>query len=218
MVKAIFFDLDGVLVNSEWQDQLWTQQYAQALGLSVPKERFYYLIGTNRRQNPWIKILEGYEHEVDNVEQFKTDLVRFKEEKRRGFDFSEVLFQEVPEVLKALKEAGILLACASSSTPEYIHQALSQIHCIQYFDLICSGHDFKESKPAPDIYYHCLNYFGLKGEECLVVEDSTLGIQAGKSAGIKVAARSTPFNLDQSQADYRIDTLDELLPIIKNMK
>lgn len=217
MIKAIFFDLDGVLVNSEWQDQLWTQHYAQSLGLTIPKERFTYLIGTNRRQNPWVKILEGYEHEIEDVEQFKKDLVAFKEEKRRNFNFSEVLFQEVPEVLKTLKEQGILLACVSSSTPEYIHQALSQIHCIQYFDMICSGHDFKESKPAPDIYYHCLNHFGLKQEECLVVEDSSLGIQAGKSAGIKVVARSTVFNLDQSLADYKIDTLDELYPIIESL-
>lgn len=217
MVKAIFFDLDGVLINSEWQDQLWTQQYAKSLGLTIPKERFTYLIGTNRKQNPWIKILEGYEDEVSDVEQFKDDLIAFKEEKRRNFDFNEVLFQEVPEVLKTLKEAGIFLACASSSTPEYIHQALNQIHCIQYFDLICSGHDFKESKPAPDIYEHCLKSFGLKREECLVVEDSSLGIQAGKSAGLKVVARFTPFNLDQSQADYKIDTLDELLKIIKKL-
>ena len=217
MIKAIFFDLDGVLVNSEWQDQKWTREYARMMNLTIPEERFYYLIGTNKRQNPWTKILEGYENEIQDLEQFRQGLRAFKTKKRSMFNFSEVLFEEVPDVLSQLKSKGIKIACASSSTMEYIQQALSQTGLLPYFDMICTGHDFKESKPAPDIYLYCQNYFGFVKEECLIVEDSPLGIQAGKSAGMNVVARATPFGLDQSQADWRINNMKELLLIVNEL-
>lgn len=214
MIKAVFFDLDGVLINSEWQDQQWTCEYTKMMNVDIPSERFYLLIGTNKRQNPWVKIIEGYEEQIPDLEKFRQGLRTYKMQKRQDFNFSEVLFEEVPYVIKRLKEKGIKIACASSSPMEYIQQALGQTNLLPYFDLICTGHDFKESKPAPDIYLYCLDQFNFKKEECLVVEDSPLGIQAGKSAGLKVIARTTPFGLNQSQADNIIQSLDELLQFV----
>lgn len=79
------------------------------------------------------------------------------------------------------------------------------------FDLLATGDDFKRSKPAPDIYLYCLEKSGARAEECMVVEDSSYGIEAGKAAGLLVCARrDTFFHMDQSKAELLFDRLDEL--------
>ena len=81
--------------------------------------------------------------------------------------------------------------------------------------MIVTGDDFKESKPNPEIYLYCQKTLKLKSDECLVVEDSPIGIEAGKRAGLKVVARKdTKLNMDQSLADYYIDDLWGLKDLI----
>lgn len=217
MIKAIFFDLDGVLFDSETYDQQLNREYIQAIHAPLPSERLYLLIGSHKSQDPWTSILKGYEDKIDK-EAFRDGLRAYKAEKKSHFNFAEVLFPDVPQVLDQLKKREIKMACASSSSMKYIHKALTQADILQYFDLICSGDDFVSSKPAPDIYLYCQKYFGYEKEECLVVEDSPYGIQAGKNAEIKVAARFSPFGLDQSKADYQIKSFNELIPIIDKCK
>lgn len=81
-----------------------------------------------------------------------------------------------------------------------------------------SGKWFKNSKPDPEIYLYTLNKLGLLAEDCIVVEDSTYGIQAAKAAGLTVAAvRDTKFGLDQSMADYLIDQTCDLKGLLEHM-
>ena len=108
------------------------------------------------------------------------------------------------------------VACASSSSPEYIERALTECGIKEYFDLQVSGYDFEKSKPNPDIYLFCRDKFGLTSEECLVIEDSPYGIQAALSAGMPVLARrDTQFSMDQSKATKIIDSLNEVRDYIE---
>ena len=84
-----------------------------------------------------------------------------------------------------------------------------------YFDLICTGDDFTESKPSPEIYLYCMNQFGLKPQECIVVEDSVFGIEAGKRAGMYVIARKTNFSFSQEQADVIVTDLNSTQNLIE---
>ena len=83
---------------------------------------------------------------------------------------------------------GLQVALASSSSRECIEQVLTQCGIRELFDCIVSGHEFTRSKPDPEIYRFTMDKLGRKPEECLIVEDSTYGVQAGTAAGGVVAA------------------------------
>lgn len=211
MVKAIFFDLDGVLIDSETVQQGLIQEALLEKGLDIPLEAFVSLIGSHKSLNPWDAIRRDYHIEIKQEELHKIIFGNHRE-RFNAIDRKSMMFKEVPEVLKQLKEKGILLACASSSSLEYIQTSLNACGIIGYFDLITSSDDFKRSKPAPDIYQYCQDYFKLSDKECLVIEDSPYGIKAGLAAKMTVLARLNPHvPLDQHLATAIINNLNDVM-------
>lgn len=209
-IKAVFFDLDGVLVNSEVMHQNMTEDFLREEHIPIPPERFYLLIGSHKSLNPWAQILEGLDIQMSD-DELRSRLRAYKEPRLANVDYREHLFPEVKSVLQKLKQDGILIACASSSNMAYIKNVLDSGDLSEWFDLIVTCDDFENSKPEPDIYLHCMNHFQLKPSQCLVVEDSPIGIQAGKRANMKVIARKDHvFHLDQSKADAWIEDLNGL--------
>ena len=215
MFKAVFFDLDGVLVNSEIQEQIWTKEYLDKNGIKIPIQRFELFIGSHKKQNMWEKFIKGYENEIDDIETFKKGLRLYKINKRSSFNYEQILFPDIKKYLNCLKDKSIKIACASSSSIDYIQNVLSKCHIISYFDLITTGDDFIESKPSPEIYQYCMHYFNLNPHECLVIEDSVFGIEAGKRARMYVIARKTPFKFSQAQANMIVDDLNETTSLFK---
>lgn len=210
-MKAIFFDLDGVLVDSEVLHQNLTLEFLKLEHSPIPPERFYLLIGSHKSLNPWPQIVEGIQLN-EPLDDFKDRLRQYKADRLKNIDYGKLIFPETKSVLLELKKRNIKIACASSSRMTYIKKVLDSQNLSELFDLIVTCDDFERSKPAPDIYLYCLNYFNYQANECLVVEDSEIGIQAGKSAGIRVIARKDyRFHLNQSQADDYIDDLRDLL-------
>ena len=125
--------------------------------------------------------------------------------------YPDILRKEVRPLLHELKQMGLQVALASSSSRECIEQVLTQCEIRELFDCIVSGHEFTRSKPDPEIYRFTMDKLGRKPEECLIVEDSTYGVQAGTAAGGVVAAlRDERFPFDQRAAQLHIDSLAEL--------
>ncbi len=210
MTKAIFFDLDGVLIDSETVQYHLFCEHIQQQHLAVPKEAFVELIGSHKSLDPWDEMIRKYQIPLskEKLQQamFGSGRERFMQMNKR-----EIMFPEVPEVLKRLRSKGILLACASSSSRPYIEKALHQCGILELFDVLASSDDFAASKPAPDIYLYCMAALKVLPSECLVIEDSPIGIEAAKAAGIQVLARINPnINLNQSQADGWILSLNEI--------
>ena len=86
------------------------------------------------------------------------------------------------------------------------------------FDLIVSGEDYPKSKPDPAVYNAARDALGYEADEYLVVEDSDTGIAAAKGSGLSVAAiRAAQYGFHQDQADMLIDTVDQVLDIIKKI-
>ena len=80
------------------------------------------------------------------------------------------------------------------------------------FDLIVSGKQFKQSKPNPEIYHYTADTLGIREDECFVVEDSTVGIEAAYRAGMSIAGlKDDRFGFDQGKADYHIDSISDIL-------
>jgi Cof subfamily protein (haloacid dehalogenase superfamily)/HAD superfamily hydrolase (TIGR01509 family) len=212
MIQSVIFDMDGVLIDSEpvYQDYIYE-------GL-----RFRY---------PWVKREDLYPMAGMNSTEDKIFLAKltrrdaadpdFLEEVRQIYDtckvyYPDIMREQVPGVLSALKEMGLKLALASSSSIKTITKVLEECGIGKYFDVVVSGDEFHESKPNPEIYIHTMQRLGCRSEECLIVEDSTYGIAAGTDAGVKVAAvRDARFPFDQSRAQFRIDSLEEVLGLVR---
>ena len=129
-------------------------------------------------------------------------------------DIRKVVDPEIYPLLEWLKVNGFSIALASSTLKERIMDNLSILNLKEYFDVIVSGMDFKRSKPDPKIYYYTMNQLRITPDKCLVVEDSTYGIEAAKMAGAIVIAKiDNRFGYDQSKADYKIEKLGEIIKL-----
>ena len=212
MFKAVIFDMDGVLIDSEIVYIQNLYRYFSRTHPQLKLEDLYPSVGMNATEDrPFFASLLGRD---------PTDPA-FLEELHQAYvstkiHYPDILRPQVPGLLKALKDRGLQVALASSSSPENIERVLTQCEIKGFFDHIISGYQFKRSKPDPEIYLYTMAQLGRKPEECLIVEDSTYGIEAGVAAGVAVAAiRDDRFPFDQSKARYHIDTLDEVLELAR---
>lgn len=112
------------------------------------------------------------------------------------------------EVLQLCKEREIKTVIASGSEMHMIEKMATDCELSGIVDLLLSGADLPNNKPAPDIYLKAPEKLNLPAEKCLAVEDSAAGIAAAKAAGLRVIAkRNKAVNQDFTQADYVIDDL-----------
>ena len=118
------------------------------------------------------------------------------------------------KVLHTLHSAGLVLAVVSNSSVEVVDGALQQCGIRPYFQQIFSGWQIPQCKPDPYLYRQAMQAFGLSPETCLVVEDSPVGIRAGRGTGLPVAAlRDRDGLIDQSEADVVLPTIQSLLQL-----
>ncbi len=210
--KAVLFDMDGVLIDSEGYYGNGTFTWMKNMGFKGTIEDVYRVIGTT---------MEGTYKILYELMEGRVSLKELQERNENYFlenplPYSEILKEGVIEICTWLKENKIKIAVCSSSSRDNIMQALSACDVYHYFDFITSGEDFKESKPNPEIYLNAAEKLGVNIEDCIVVEDSTLGIKAGKNANMRVIAiRDTRFNLNQEEADIIVDSMWEVASILK---
>lgn len=214
--KAIIFDMDGVLVDSErvYQDAIRT--YFTAHGIPVTDEEYNIIAGASgqdsrRMFSEWWERATGEKRSGREI-----DHEVFIEIGGETFDYATIRNPGVPETLAALKQQGWRLALASSSPKDNIVQVLEQCGIKDCFELLVSGEDFHQSKPNPAIYLHAIDELGLPAEDCIAVEDSDYGITAAKRAGLTVIAkREERFNFTQEGADYLVDEIPGILDVVK---
>lgn len=210
-IRAVIFDMDGVIVDSEFVYMKYILEFAKEKNPTVTMEMINPMVGRSRKDS-WLIM----EQAVNNGETWEELMKEFGE---RDI-YSQVNYREIfrPEALFAAKELhkrGIRVALASSTGPKLIARIVEETGMRPEFDLIVSGRQFKQSKPNPEIYQYTAKTLGIPEENCLAVEDSTVGIEAACRAGMKVAAlRDGRFGFDQSRADYQMDTLAELLAYV----
>ncbi len=220
MIKAVLFDCDGVLIDSERVHQRYNALFVEEYHLGFDPMAFVVTVGASPQlmEDSWPQIYAQAKTDW-TLEEFKAKFEAFKAERMGPMPFQDILYPDVVETLKGLRQRGLKIACASSSAGGYLQSMVQKCSLGAYFDRLVTGHDFEHSKPAPDIYLFCARAFGLRPEECLVVEDSPYGIAAGRSAGMEVLARrDTYFGMDQSGATDIIDDLREILGYIDRKK
>ena len=209
-ITAVIFDLDGTVVDSMW---MWKQidiEYLARFGIDLPadlqrcvsgmsfsetavyfKERFHIPDSTDEIKAVWNEMaMEKYRHEVG----LKPGALPF---------------------LKRLKSMGIRTGIATSNSRELAMTVLNALDIAGYFDEIHISCEAKRGKPAPDIYLLVAECLKTPPSKCLVFEDVTQGIMAGKAAGMRVCAIEDDFSSMYREekkrlADYYIESFDEV--------
>lgn len=216
MIKAVFSDFDGVIVNSEVLVNELNEKFVKQLGLSYDPQDLRNLIGSSVQMDLW-RVIYDKANPPYTYEEFQQKLWDFREVVRR-LDYKEIMFEDVPSSFQMLRDHNIHVAVASSSRLEPLKYNLKNCGLIPKLDYIISGEMFENSKPDPEIYITCAKYFEVNPGECVVIEDSYYGIQAGKRAGMFVIAiKDYNFDINQSDADVIVDTMFEAVCIILKM-
>ncbi len=209
-MKAIIFDLDGVLVSTdELHYQAW-KKLADRIGVYFDREINHRLRGVGRMDCLEI-ILERYEGKTFTPEE----KLALAEEKNNTY--RELLktmspadvAEEVRETLRELRRRGYKLGLGSASKNAGF--ILEQTGLKEYLDKISDGNNITKSKPDPEVFLKAAEFLGEEPLECLVVEDAEAGIRAGISGGMKTAAIGDAVKC--GLADYTLETFSELLTI-----
>ncbi|HEM4261206.1 TPA: HAD family phosphatase [Streptococcus suis] len=220
MVAGIIFDMDGVIVDTEYIDfQILTQFICSLTNGSVElsEEEASLLVGSSyTRLHKTIKHLSGTNLDLSTV---ASQLEKFSQARYDSLDYLSVFRSDILFILDYAKQQGIKLAVASSSSKQHIREIIEACGIAHYFDAIVSGEDFEESKPKPAIYQATLKRLNLTPDKAVAIEDSAYGIQAAQSAGITVIGYlETRFPVDQSKADYIESDMVGILSRIKRLE
>lgn len=179
MIRAAIFDMDGLMFDTERLATVLWNQVGDELRIDMTEE----FLDSFRGQNPTAirnAFLQrfGREFDFDGCMGRKDELQhRYIEEK--GVPLKEGL----PELLEYLKGQDIRMAVATSTQQSLAEKMLKIAGVYEYFDAVAYGNKVKRSKPFPDIFQKAAEDLGVPMRECLVLEDSISGVQAGKAAG-----------------------------------
>lgn len=215
MIKAVIFDMDGVIVDSEPLYCEVIEGFHKSYGKEAPYEYLASMVGKSN-QDTWQQTLAIWKDEITFEEYHRLYHVY---EEAHPIQFKEAIFDGMIHVLTQLKKEGYRLAIASSSPLKAIKSVMKECEIESFFEFTLSGEMFTHSKPNPEIYLATVEKLGLSKDECIIVEDSLYGIQAGKDAGVKVIAKiDNRYGADASKADYRFHDYHEFMELFHNIK
>ena len=214
-IKAVLFDMDGLMVDTE---SLATEAFihsAKKQGYDMTKEETLLVLGFTTKS-----IYEFWENYFKNSDVSGKQLVddHYKYIENILFTTGPRKMPYIEELLKYLKESNYKVAVASSSNMDHIINNMEKTGLKKYIDKFASGAEVENGKPAPDVFLLAAKRLGVKPENCLVLEDSKSGVIAGSSAGAKVIMVPDMFSPDEEckERTYRIvGNLGEVISVLE---
>jgi len=208
MIKAVIFDLDGVIVSTDqYHYQAW-KKMADLEGIYFDETINHRLRGVSRMASLDIILENADKHytkeEKERLAEFKNELYKNSLDQLSA----EEILPGVMDVLEKLKEKGIAIAIGSSS--KNAKKILEKIELIDYFDAISDGTDISKSKPDPEVFLIAADKLKIKKEDCAVVEDAHSGIEAAKSANMMAFATG-----DAKSSQIKDANFEDLMAYIK---
>ena len=212
MFKAIIFDFDGVLVDSMPAHVKAWRKVGAEYGWDVSPQE--------------IKLREGEKAAVTAKQMFENhgvnpsekQVVMFLQKKRNYYaEYAPSnLNEDAGELLRNIKHIGLKLALVTGSIHENINRVMTS-EDRALFDVIITGDEVLNGKPDPEPYIRALKLLNVEPSECLVIENAPLGIQAAKSAGMKVAAITSTLPPEKlAEADWIMDNLEGVEVILNS--
>lgn len=194
-MRAVIFDMDGVLVDSEPLINAAATTMFREKGLLVQPEDFLPFVGAGE---------DRYIGGVAEKYHFPLDV---PEAKRRTYEIYLDLvpsrlqaFPGAVEFVHACREAGLLIAVASSADQIKVDANLQKIGLpVEFWDAVVWAEDVINKKPAPDIFLAAAKKLGARPDDCVVIEDAVNGVRAAHAAGMKCIAVAQTFAADRLQ-------------------
>ena len=215
MIKAVIFDLDGTILDTEKYYRICWPKACEHFGFHMTEDMYLQLRSFGRpfvydRFREWF----GDSFNYDEVRAYRKSIYE-EIVKEHGIQLKPGALN----ALNKLKENGILRAVATATDLERTGRYLKSVGLEGYFDKICSAADCEFGKPAPDVYLKAVEQLGLDPSECIAVEDAPNGILSASRAGLKVV-----FVPDQTESEpevehlcmTKIKTLDDLPKVIED--
>lgn len=206
MIRAVLFDCDGVLLDSESIYLSCVSKYLESLGCRAAPEELAGLVGADI-QAITSRLREDYglwEYEAAELIQGQRAL------------FNQVFYhtqlqpmEGLTEFLESLRKRRIACAVVSSSEGAYVRYVLESLKIDGFFEVCLGREAAARAKPFPDLYQEAMRRLGTAPKECVVIEDSANGIKAGRAAGCYVVAyqgggvKQDVSGAHEAAADYR---------------
>lgn len=217
MIRAVIFDMDGVLIDSEPLHFSAIEAVLQKYGIAIDDDYLDKFVGdTNERA--WTKMKEQFAL-PESIDFYIEQQIESTVDCLWRDDYKPI--EGVIELLELLKEKGYAVGVASSSPPVVIKNILKKIGIETYIQKWVSGNEVPESKPAPFIYQRAAEVLGFEAEECVAVEDSFYGVTAAKAAGLKCIGYKSAGAIDQdlSAADVIVNKMEQVtVELIKGLQ
>ncbi len=214
--RAVIFDLDGVLADSEpWWNEIDAKLLAQ-YGVRYRGEYHRNVLGVSYRLAvEFFKKAFGLSVSTDELIQRRGEIATEFFANRVG------LFPSAKEVLQELRRMNLRLAVATSSISASARPFLDRHQLTAFFDVIVTGDEIEHGKPHPDIYLRAAAKLNVAADACLVIEDALAGIAAAKAAKMCVAAIPDRRFVDpheyEKEADYLLGSLSEIPSLIRRV-
>lgn len=211
-MKAIIFDMDGVIINSEPANIKSVKLAFKKLGIKITKKEIELIIGLNSEdyKNYFLK---KYNFNYSEFNQIKSEFYK-------KFIKSSKLFKNNISLIRKLKKEKFKIALATSSKKEEAKEILKKAKLSKSFNTITTKEDVKKRKPSPDAYLTTAKKLEVKPKDCIVIEDSSVGVIAAKRAGMKCIALLQSYNKyqDLSKADLQIKSTTKIsIKMLENL-
>lgn len=205
MIKAIIFDMDGVIVDTEKYHEKAYQKVSRRLGFSLTDREVLHFKGVTA---PEIFYCLFRKHKI------KRDAEKYallKDKVYRSYLKNLKALPGVINFINQLKKVKVKIAIASSGSRLNVNFILKKLRLRRKFNAVVNGDQVKKGKPNPEIFLKAARKMKVKPKECVVIEDSVSGIKAAKRAGMFCIGVTTTLNRKYlKETDLIVDSLSQI--------
>lgn len=205
-MKAIIFDMDGVIIDSEPLHFELERELLEELGGKITEKEHNNFVGTTD-YHMWDTFKKQF-----NIELPVEEIINIKRERFNQNIHRIKLVDNFEDFIIKVYDAGYSLGLASSNNKKTVDLIIERFNLNKYLKVAMSGEEVKKGKPDPEIFLTTANKLNVLPSHCIVIEDARNGVIAAKSAGMKCVGLQNPGsgNQDLSKADLIIKNFNEL--------